>query len=143
MTISNAARYVQNLWDWSCLDGCFDNPRVSVTDLDGALEKNGYLLILETKKESADLSVGQRIAFRNLCRTGHTSIIVVWGDPQRPVAYQVYHDGHIHDRQPCNSFLLRQLVSRWYRWASDQPVAWVKTRTQREPRISHTERQGK
>lgn len=127
MTIQSAHRYLANTWDWAMFDGCFDNPRVALTDLDGALERNGYLLILETKAVGADLTGGQRIAFTNLSKTRATSVIVVWGAPQQPEECQVYHRGQVQDRQPCDSHTLRLRVARWYRWASEQPPAWTLT----------------
>lgn len=130
MTISSAHRYLENVWDWSLFDGCFDNPKVSVGDLDGTLERNGYLLILETKAPNVDLPTGQRIAFTNLCRTS-TTVFVIWGRPGKPEACQIYHRNQVHDRQPCNRETIRRMVGNWYRWASRQPPAW--TLTQHSP----------
>lgn len=132
MTINNAHRYLTNIWDWGDLfGGCFPNDKISLSDLDGALERNGYLLILETKAVSADLSGGQRIAFTHLCKTGLTSVIVVWGRPGQPEACQIYHRGQVEDRQSCDRQSLRRMVSAWYSWASRQPAAWTLTQPRR------------
>lgn len=136
MTIRSMKHYHNSHWDWGMFKGCFDNPRVTLMDLDGMVERNGYMLLIETKWPGGDLSGGQRIAFTNLCKTNFTSVIVVWGQPQQPEEMQIYHLGHVYDRQPCDKFTLRLAVKRWYDWASSQPPAWMLTDQLKAPQTA-------
>lgn len=105
-------------------DGCFDNPRIALMDIDGALERNGYALMIETKSPGAKLPQGQQVTFFNLCR-GTTTVIVVWGLPQQPEACSFFHQGWTYPPIPSNEEHLRKVVSRWYQWADRQPPVWT------------------
>ena len=59
-------------------DHCFPG-KIGMTDIDGAVERNGHLLILETKLPDQDVERGQVIMFENITRgTDRVVAIVVW-----------------------------------------------------------------
>ncbi len=40
MTIRSKEVFLQGLWDWAVLDGCFGNTRIRPTDVDGLIERH-------------------------------------------------------------------------------------------------------
>lgn len=136
MTVRNIAHYRNSLWNWAMFDGCFDNPHIALMDIDGALERNGYALMIETKSPGAKLPRGQQITFYNLCRVT-TTVVVVWGLPQQPEECQIFHQGRIRDPIPSSEEHLRKVVSNWYKWASDQPPAWTLLRRPEAQTVGH------
>lgn len=115
MTIKNIDYYVNNLWDWSVLDGCFGDTNIQVTDLDGVVERNGRFLILECKSHDADIPTGQDILFRRLMKTGYFTIFVIWGNPGIPEKMCAYdkHGGKQFFHE-VNIEVLRNFVGKWF-----------------------------
>lgn len=120
MTIHSAQAFVAGLWDWACLDGCFGQTRIAVSDMDGYIERNGKLLMLETKQAGVTIPLGQKIAFQNLARTGIVTTFVVWGASGRPEQVQAFYSERPLGSAvvTCDMDKLRRLVSTWYQEAS-------------------------
>lgn len=120
MTIRNLDNYVAALWDWSCLDGCFTG-KISVSDVDGEINRGLQFLRLETKSTGAPIPTGQRITFENLAKTGHHTVFVIWGTRNEPQHIRVIanNNGKVVTREypNANMNLLQSLVKRWFVWA--------------------------
>lgn len=119
MTIQNMDAFIDALWDWGFLDGCFGGTRIRVSDLDGMVERNGWCLIIEAKGLGKQIPRGQQIMFRVLAGKGFT-ILVLWGEPNQPKHMQIWYP-HQHDPKPCTSSSIREVqdvVRRWFNWAS-------------------------
>jgi hypothetical protein len=71
---STGGCYVANLPSWDDMLACF--PRgIRPTDVDGMVEINGHVLILEEKQAGVALQHGQGQAFRTLARMGATVMV--------------------------------------------------------------------
>jgi hypothetical protein len=81
--------------DWSFTKGAFKNENIVPSDMDGWVEINGNLLMIEWKRTGAELPLGQAIAFEKLTRKGQITVIVVYGNPQTsvPESLTVYKNG--------------------------------------------------
>jgi hypothetical protein len=117
MTINNPEAFCASLWDWGCLDGCFGETRIKPTDLDGLIERHGKFLAIETKLPGVSIPQGQDIILRALAGTGYFTVLVVWGKPGVPERASLWHAGNTHEYDTCNLARLRDIVSRWFRWA--------------------------
>jgi hypothetical protein len=103
MTIRNPEAFVRGLWDWAILDGCFGSTKILPTDIDGCIERNRQILILETKASSAS--------------TGYTTVFVIWGDTNNPEELMVFHKGIIQPKHSISLTELKRRVTNWYKWA--------------------------
>lgn len=96
-------------WDW--MNGCF--PRgIRPSDLDGWVEINGHLLLIEQKRKGAFLEDAQRRGLLRLSRQPGVTVVFLreTDDPER---FQVLiYDGH----EPC---------SGWQTWALDAIRTWL------------------
>lgn len=113
MTINNPTEYVNNLWDWSILDGCFGQTKIAPTDIDGITERNGRFLLIETKSLGVPIPNGQSILFDNLIAKGFT-VLVIWGKANEPEKLQIWGLKKPY-RADINE--LRSIVSQWFKWA--------------------------
>ncbi len=123
MTIHDAAAFVAGIWDWSILAGCFGSG-IEPTDLDGFVERRGHFLVLETKRPGVAIPLGQRRTFEALRQTGLFTVLVVWGETNRPQTARLYTPRGISGEFPCDLELLRQIAAAWYAQVdSGLPVA--------------------
>ena len=118
MTIRNPRAFVDQLWDWGCLAGCFGDSKIQVTDIEGMVEHNRHFLIIESKGIGVPVPEGQRILFQKWISRGF-SVIFVWGTPGQPERIEYYAFGkqipEVFD--PATLADLRAVVSGWYRRA--------------------------
>ena len=119
--IEDPKKYCDGLWNWDILEGCFGETKIKVTDIDGAIERNGELLLLETKKPGTQIKSGQQIMFRNLTGKGITTMLV-WGDKDTPEYMRLYNTSYPDGSRLINCDLqqFRNHVSWWYHWACQQ-----------------------
>lgn len=129
MTIRNLDAFVNALWDWGILDGCFGSSRIHPTDIDGLIERKGRFLLLETKSPNKEIPKGQQVMFDHLIGLGCFTVIVLWGEPNRPDFIQIWGK----DKKPTCLDDFRKLVSRWYRWADGNPLNRVTNRVASAP----------
>lgn len=122
MTIRDADKFMEGVWDWGILRGCFGESRIEPSDLDGIAERRGKFLILETKRPGVSVPLGQQILFEAMRRTGLCTIFIVWGERNRPHRIQVMTRHKIHDPTPCDVEKLRSHVKAWYRFADKASV---------------------
>lgn len=87
--------YVQtSMWNWAILHGCFGSTRISPTDVDGLVERNGHYLLLECKgAKVTGLDTAQHIVFRGLARDHGVTVFVLYGDRNLPTRMTVFHPG--------------------------------------------------
>lgn len=120
MTIQNPVKFVEGLWDWEILDGCFGKTKIKCSDLDGCVERRGKVLVIETKSPGAKLDEndGQYIMFKNMVKHNHITVFVVWGNNGKPERIQEFHrGGNILPIQDIDLDGLKNRVEKWFEWA--------------------------
>ncbi len=120
MTINNLDKYINTLWDWGFLDGCFGKTGIRVTDIDGMVERNGRFLVIETKSNGANIPIGQQRMFQAMADDGKFTVIVVWGDANQPTKMRITaHNGTrvVIVEKPANIEDLQDAVKRWFVYA--------------------------
>jgi hypothetical protein len=121
VTIIDKKKYVDNLWDWACFRGCFGSSSMSPTDIDGVVERNGYYLVIEAKSPHAQVPGGQRILFKSWVRDGKTTVLIIYGEPQKPEKMETMTpDGTVCTKK-ANMDDVREFVSAWYKMANSRP----------------------
>lgn len=120
MTIENAEAYVAGIWDWGILRGCFGNTKIEPTDIDGFVERKGKFLIIEAKAKGVPLKKGQQITFKELCKTGLFTVVIVHGTTNKPERIELWNGGKILVYEPANLEKLRDIVSWWFRRANGE-----------------------
>lgn len=123
MTIRNPKAFINGIWDWAVLDGCFGTTRISPTDVDGLVERNGCFLFLEAKPNGGKLPQGQGITLLQLSRQPRTVGLVFYGDPQVQTISRItrFYNGTVLEQTNPSLEMLRKLVAKWYAWANKQP----------------------
>lgn len=116
--IRDPVTYMEGVWDWSILRGCFGSTRISPTDIDGFVERNGRFLVIEAKKPDADLTQGQRIAFEALQQTGLFWIVIVWGEKDKPERMELWTCIGKMPFDRADLKMLRTIANLWYAWAN-------------------------
>ena len=115
MTINNLDKYIKSLWDWGFLDRCFKRG-IKVTDIDGLVEAGrGHFLLIEAKSPGVAIRRGQADAFTALVRTGFFTVLILWGERNKPEEYCFWNSGPI--RAPikkCDEAEIQFLVSEWF-----------------------------
>lgn len=120
--INNPDKFMQGFWNWDILAGCFGDTKIKVMDIDGAVERNGKFLFIETKSlEAGDkLPLGQHLFLKNLALKG-AFVIVLWGDKDNPVRAKTYNGERrgFEETEPfdCDIDWLRETVSAWFEYA--------------------------
>lgn len=120
MTINNIKQFMSSLWDWACLDGCFGDTNIRITDVDGLVERNGMYLLLEAKSPGVQIKKGQAIMYERLARLRCFTVLIVWGKANQPERIQVtsYKSSRTIENASIES--LRGVVKEWYEWANSQ-----------------------
>ena len=113
------------LFHWDFLLPAFVGTKITPTDIDAVIERNGSCLFFETKQKNADIKLGQTITFNTLLHQGRGLNFLIFLQAKRPeeivgwelwnlgkheIIKKVYHEGDAND--------LLQWVDRWFRWAS-------------------------
>lgn len=85
-------------------------------DVDGVLERNGYILILETKPPGASIPLGQRITFKAFVKTGKVTVWVAWADNKAETvevgAMDARGEVPFVEKMPLRKFIQR--ITEWY-----------------------------
>lgn len=123
MTIRNIQDYMNNLWDWTFLNDCFAGTRIKVGDGDGIVERNGSILLIETKSPGEVIPIGQAILFDAFVSKSDCFVLVIWGKPGKPTAIQFWK----YQKKPIPADITRvkERVEGWFKWANSkkQPKA--------------------
>lgn len=127
MTIENERAFLNGIWDWSILDGCFGETRIKPTDIDGLVERNGHFLILECKAPGTPVKQGQSIMLTRAVSTGYFTAMIVWGEQSRPEKLQII--GCMGDLliDPCDLDTFRHYVRVWFSKADQQKPGAITT----------------
>lgn len=118
MTIENEKLYLEGIWDWAILDGCFGDTKIKPTDIDGFIERNGKFLVIETKKVGVPVKDGQLITFKSLIKTGAFSVLIVWGERNKPEKILKMTRNGTVQFENSNLEKLREIVSNWFIYAN-------------------------
>ena len=99
--------WFQALWDYVL---CFT--------IDGLVERRGRFLMLEAKSPGVPIKTGQAMTFEALRKTGRFTVIVIWGERNKPEEAMILGPTQKTARFPCNLGCLRQIVREWYEGVS-------------------------
>ena len=75
------------IWDWQPFDDCFGG-KIRMGDIDGMVERNGYILLVETKHTGSEIPFGQMIMFNQLSKLPNFTVILIWGEINKPQQLQ-------------------------------------------------------
>lgn len=117
MAIRNLEQFVNNIWNWDCLSGCFGSEKQKPTDVDGLIERRGNFLLLEAKAPGVELSTGQKILLDHLAKLDAFTILLIWGRPGQPEKLKLVYRGKEYDYPKADLDLLRKITKRWYAMA--------------------------
>ncbi len=115
MTIRNVQAFVDALWDWGILEGCFGTTGIAPTDVDGLVERNGHFLLLEAKGPGVPLKRGQSRTLEALIATGCFTVLVVWGTPGKPERVQIFPEPPMD----ANLKVFCGIVEMWFDLANE------------------------
>lgn len=117
MTINNIDYYTDQLWDWGFLNECFGGSSIKVSDIDGIVKRHGKFLVIECKSHNAEVPAGQAIMFNRMVRTGLFTVLVIWGDANRPERCRLLTKKGTVEHSVANEWKIKQIVSNWYEYA--------------------------
>ncbi len=89
MGIKNRDAYRDAAWDWDWLKGCFGSGLIRPSDIDGVVERHGAFLFLEAKPAGKEIGMGQRILLEALARLPQVTVLILWGEPEKPGEMEV------------------------------------------------------
>jgi len=110
VTIRNKDHYMACLWDWGFLDICFGGTKIRVTDVDGLVERKGHFLLIEAKSSGAPVPKGQSIMFDALVKNPKWSVLVVWGNTNKPEEALMWGNKLFK----ADEAKIQEIVHRWY-----------------------------
>lgn len=121
LTIRNPELFVAGLWDWQCLDDCLPG-KMKVSDIDGAIERNGQFLFIETKGPNVPIPMGQEIFYKNLHKKKDFTILYVWGTPGQVEELEMFYpDGKMRTRKkPADLEDLKRIIRWWFGMADSK-----------------------
>jgi len=115
MTIRDLDKYVARLWDWGFLDQCFGATGIRVSDLDGIVERNGRFLVIEAKGTGQAVPVGQARLFRAFVNTGLFTVLVLWGETNKPARMSAFPG----PATACTTADILDFVTVWFQYADE------------------------
>lgn len=118
MTIENPEAFAKGFWDWAILDGCFGDTKIKPTDIDGAIERRGWYLLIETKAPGVELKQGQLLFYKGLLDTGRFTILFVWGETNKPEKIWLWTRRSTIEYDKANISTFRGIVSKWFEFAN-------------------------
>jgi hypothetical protein len=119
--IRNPNTYQASFWDWTFLNECFAPTKIRVSDIDGIVERHGRFLWIETKAPGEIVETGQEIMHDAALATGKFSVLLIWGEPNDPIAYCLRVRQRDQEGLGGKAAILG-VVRRWFAWADKQPV---------------------
>lgn len=111
-------------WFASCFPG-----KISFSDMDHVVERNGRALIIEWKGEKGGIGRGQEIIWGKLTRGTMLTTIVVNGNPKsmEVSSYKICWNGKWDDAWTEAGLIdLKDRIKKWADWAETHPVFSVK-----------------
>lgn len=116
MSIRDKDKYFDNLWDWKILNGCFGSTKISPTDIDGFVERNGSFLLIETKLPGNEVTVGQKITYDHLIKIPRFFVLIIWGQKDKPEALQFWGK----NKMEADITKLKEVVKQWFKFANNK-----------------------
>lgn len=126
-------------FEWDCTkSGCFNTKRrldfgvfydcfcgkISMSDIDAAVEVNGNFLFIEWKSGGGKLGLAQRIFFERLTRHANICVFIVSGDAETMSVdgYTTISNGKHHDIfMPCDLDGFMEVLKQFNDWAVRNP----------------------
>jgi len=121
-------------FDWDMLLPIFQGTKLSFSDIDSILEKNGKFIIFETKKIKNSIPRGQSILLNRLHSKGDITLVYIFFDAEDKnndniMMVQVKHENEteftshlfIGETKNDGKQFLYDLVSSWYNKAINIP----------------------
>jgi hypothetical protein len=104
--------------DWGFTDSAFSG-RIRVGDIDGIVEANGCLLIMEWKGIGVPTPVGQKIMFEKATKKNHLTVFVINGDPVETIvdSVEMYFNGNSKKYLDVDNKFLWNACRRWEKHA--------------------------
>jgi len=115
LSIRDEKKYLANLWDWKILNGCFGKTKISPTDVDGFVERNGSFLLIETKLPGNEVTIGQKITYNHLIKIPRFFVLIIWGKKDSPEELQFWGK----NKMKADLNKLREMVQRWFKFADN------------------------
>ncbi len=130
------ARHLQQATpiDFRTLEGCYrGEPNILPTDLDGLIERRGFLSIKECKRVGTPIPLGQEIALQQMSRRQGITITVDWiegnwspGVDGKALLYEPVERARIVNGVVGTPFKFnldqaRAEETRWFDWVTNHP----------------------
>lgn len=115
--------YLSSVWDWTPFNECFAPTNIRITDIDGFVERNGLFLVIETKKPTIKIPLGQQIMFNRMVQTGLFTVLIIWGDPNKPIRALKLDKAGREEYVSCDVSMLKVLIRNWFGYADQGGVS--------------------
>ena len=131
--IRNEEHFENSVWNWDCLGDVLPG-KLTPSDIDGIIERNGKFLVIETKHaRSKTIPKGQYITLKRLHDTGLFTVLIVYGDKDKPQEMDVWYPkdivfgtwGQTTGRKECSVNDMQLLVKWWFKHANSLNAAKV------------------
>ena len=105
---------------WGVFADCF--PVGTFSDIDGAYERNGQLLLVEWKHPKIDIQTSQLLLHQRGGTLSKITTFVVWGDAETMEVESVMPiwQGKTHPEREMNQEGLKAIIKKWVAWANRQ-----------------------
>jgi len=124
-TIFNRNKFLKTLppsfdgvYDWSWTKGCFGKTKITPTDLDAIIERNGNFLVFETKTPGILVPQGQMILLNRLVDTRFFTIMIIWGKKYPEKFLTMFPNGG--EREYFGIEEAKKIVKYWFNYADRQ-----------------------
>ena len=106
---------------WEVFEDCF--PVGTFSDIDGAYERNGHLLLIEWKSPNVKLQLSQELMFKRATKISKVSVIVVNGNAETMEIFKMMTitHGKIQWERDATLDEFKALIRIWVEWAEKQP----------------------
>ena len=110
------------LWDWEFLNDCFTNvdpsSKIRVSDIDGIVERNGQMLVIENKKPNEKMPYGQKLTLESFAAQGHTVLVVYGNSPEEITSYEIWRLSSRQRHDSATTEEVKRRVESWFAWAN-------------------------
>ncbi len=114
------------IFDWDFLKPVFKGTNIDLMDIDAVVEKNGRILLFETKDPDKEIPLGQQITLKTLVIIGQGKIhlMVLYGKTASNIVAVdewYYKNGKCETkgRMDSNADHIFQRVADWFQWAKN------------------------
>lgn len=129
--INNPTKFMEGIWDWDFISEVLPS-KIKVSDVDGIIERNGWVLCIETKSEEVEtIPKGQFWMYESLVKNGTTTVIFLFGEKDKPRYMQLMCQKKwgkvskyitLTEKTPCNISQVQNIVDRWFKKANERKV---------------------